>query len=139
MPEARADTTGSVTVNVPDDRLYSPDHLWALSEGDLVRVGITPWIVRVRSRDTSCQMRLPPVGTVLRAAEIAGEIETAKLVVDLFAPCDGVVESLNPVALTDAHRCLEDPWNHWLWRMRSASTAMLWSAPRYAAALPPSP
>ncbi len=125
-------------MNVPDDRQYSPDHLWALSEGDLVRVGVTPWLLRGSAPDAACRVRLPAVGRSLHAAEIAGELETGKLVVDLYAPCDGVVESLNPVALSDARRCLEDPWTHWLWRMRAASTDALWSALRYAAHTPSS-
>ncbi|MDB4931122.1 MAG: Glycine cleavage H-protein [Myxococcaceae bacterium] len=117
---------------VPDDRRYTPDHLWALDDGAAVRVGVTPWFAAaVRTEVTA--LHLPAIGVHLRTAAPAGSFETAKAALDLFAPCDGEVLQHNPDALADPARCLRDPWNTWLWRMSAAPNAPLWSAARYRA------
>jgi|GEM_PF-3865753 len=117
---------------VPDDRGYTPDHLWAADDGAAVRVGVTPWFAAA-ARAAVTALRLPAIGAHLRTAAPAGSLETAKAALDLFAPCDGEVLEHNPDALADPERCLRDPWDTWLWRMSVAPTAPLWSAARYRA------
>ncbi len=118
---------------IPDDaRGYTPDHVWARREPDgTVRVGATPWLV-TRANAVVTAVRPPPVGVRLYAAVAAGEVETNKSVVDVFAPCNGVVTAVNEALRGDPSRWREDPWcEGWLWCMTADSTAALWSAARY--------
>lgn len=117
-------------VEVPHDRAYTPDHLWAMATDEGVLVGVTPYVGSFPEEGFA--LRLPPVGARLRAAALAGEIESHKSSFDLFSPCDGVIVAHNPIVVSRPRSCLEDPWGDgWLWRMGDASVVGLWSALRY--------
>ena len=95
-------------MNIPDDRRYSEDHEWALSEDGLVRVGITDYAQDALGDVVFVQ--LPEVGASVQAGQSLGEVESTKSVSDIYAPVAGRVVQVN-VDLNDApNRLNEDPY-----------------------------
>ncbi|HEX6597091.1 MAG TPA: glycine cleavage system protein GcvH [Acidimicrobiales bacterium] len=96
-------------MNIPDDRRYSEDHEWALSEDGLVRVGITDYAQDALGDVVFVQ--LPEVGASVQAGQSLGEVESTKSVSDIYAPVAGRVVQVN-VDLNDApNRLNEDPYD----------------------------
>ncbi|MGH9223862.1 MAG: glycine cleavage system protein GcvH [Acidimicrobiales bacterium] len=95
-------------MNIPEDRRYSEDHEWALSEDGLVRVGITDYAQDALGDVVFVQ--LPEVGTSVTAGESLGEVESTKSVSDVYAPVTGRVVEVN-LELNDApNRLNDDPY-----------------------------
>ena len=95
-------------MNVPEDRRYSEDHEWALSEDGLVRVGITDYAQDALGDVVFVQ--LPEVGSSVQAGQSLGEVESTKSVSDVYAPVTGRVVQVN-ADLNDApNRLNDDPY-----------------------------
>jgi glycine cleavage system H protein len=95
-------------MNVPDDRRYSQDHEWALSEDGRVRVGITDYAQDALGDVVFVQ--LPEMGATVTAGEPLGEVESTKSVSDVYAPVTGRVVEVN-LDLNDApNRLNDDPY-----------------------------
>lgn len=119
-------------MSLPPDLMYTSDHEWIASEGDLSTVGVT-----AHASDALgdvVYLDLPAVGTTIKAGDTCGEIESTKSVSDLFAPADGEVVEINEAALADPGLVNTDPFGvGWLFRMRIAGTPELLDASAYAA------
>lgn len=116
--------------SLPNDRGYTPDHVWAQRVEGVVRVGLTPRFA-LALRGSPVRVRLPDVGARLCVATPCAEVESAKASVDVYAPCDGAVVAHNPDLMLDA--CLDDRWGSaWLWAMTADDLSHLWPAERYA-------
>jgi len=57
-------------MNLPEDRRYTKDHEWAMSEGDRVRIGITDYAQDALGDVVFVQ--LPEVGAVVEAGQSFG-------------------------------------------------------------------
>lgn len=77
----------------PSDRRYTKDHEWALSDGDLVRVGLTAYAVEQLGDVTLVD--LPEIGSEIQAYERFGDVESVKTVSEIFAPVSGEVVEIN--------------------------------------------
>ncbi|MEU8784480.1 glycine cleavage system protein GcvH [Streptomyces sp. NPDC048637] len=119
-------------MSLPPDLMYTSDHEWIASEGDLSTVGVT-----AHASDALgdvVYLDLPVVGTAITAGDACGEIESTKSVSDLFAPADGEVVEINEAAVADPGLVNTDPFGAgWLFRMRIAGTPDLLDASAYAA------
>jgi len=119
-------------MSLPPDLMYTSDHEWIASEGDLSTVGVT-----AHASDALgdvVYLDLPAVGTTIKAGDACGEIESTKSVSDLFAPADGEVVEINEAAVADPGLVNTDPFGSgWLFRMRIAGTPDLLDAAAYAA------
>lgn len=122
-------------MNVPEDRRYSEDHEWALSEGELVRVGITDYAQEALGDVVFVQ--LPKVGTAVTAGEPLGEVESTKSVSDVYAPVSGTVVEVNLDLNDSPNRLNDDPYGRgWLCVIRPAeagSAEALLDAAAYSA------
>ena len=80
---------------IPADRRYSQDHLWAQPGpgADLVRVGVTDFAQE--SLGDVVAVSLPRPGTTVTAGEACGDIESVKSLSDLVAPVTGTVSARN--------------------------------------------
>lgn len=93
-------------MEIPDDRLYSEDHLWVKLEDALATIGITEH-AREELGDID-YIELPAQDDIVTRGQSFGIIETSKAVTDLIAPVSGKVAEVNasliesPEALTDA-------------------------------------
>jgi glycine cleavage system H protein len=119
-------------MSLPPDLMYTRDHEWIASEGDVSTVGVT-----AHASDALgdvVYLDLPAVGTTIKACDACGEIESTKSVSDLFAPADGEVVEINEAAVADPGLVNTDPFGAgWLFRMRIAGTPELLDAAAYAA------
>lgn len=79
--------------NYPTNLRYTKDHEWIRLENGKVRVGITTYAVQQLGDITLVD--LPAVGTLLKAHERFGDIESVKAVSELFAPVSGKVFEVN--------------------------------------------
>ena len=82
---------------IPADRRYSKDHLWARPGADagpgLVRVGVTDFAQQ--SLGDVVDVTLPEPGATVTAGEACGDIESVKSLSDLVAPVTGTVRAHN--------------------------------------------
>jgi glycine cleavage system H protein len=102
--------------SIPDDLLYSREHVWVRIDGDLATIGITDHAQEKMGEILS--LDLPAVDSYVERDEPFGSIESAKAVIELISPVSGVVISVNEditdeigVVNSDPHDIvdLEDP------------------------------
>ena len=78
---------------IPDDLLYSREHVWVRVEGDLATIGITDHAQEKLGEVLSVD--LPEVDSCVERDEPFGSIESAKAVIELISPVSGVIISVN--------------------------------------------
>jgi glycine cleavage system H protein len=120
---------------IPDDLLYTRDHEWIRTDGDVVRVGITDYAQQALGDVVFVQQ--PDVGVVVTAGESCGEIESTKSVSDLFAPVDGTVTACNDALQGSPELVNSSPYEDgWILEVRlpgAIASDELLSAAEYAA------
>ena len=79
--------------SIPDDLLYSREHVWVRVEGDLATIGITDHAQEKLGEILS--LDLPEADSYVERDEPFGSIESAKAVIELISPVSGVVISVN--------------------------------------------
>lgn len=110
---------------VPEDRRYSREHEWALSEADgLVLVGITDFAQH--ELGDVVYVELPKPGDRVTQNARMGEVESVKAVSELFSPVSGEVAVVND-EVKDAPELLnESPHEKgWLIRVKPDDPAEL--------------
>ena len=89
---------GKFTFRVPEDRLYTAQGIWVLSEkgepSGRVRVGLTDYLQQ-HSGDVAFAF-VKPSGARLAADETLAEVETIKTLVEVPSPVAGTVVEPNP-------------------------------------------
>jgi glycine cleavage system H protein len=122
----------------PEDLKYTAEHEWlkAGEEGP-VRVGITDFAQDQLGDIVFVQ--LPDVGSVVRAGDACGELESTKSVSDLFAPVNGTVTAVNEALADQPDLVNSDPYGEgWLLDIDvedTAEVAALMDAEAYQAQL----
>ena len=106
----------------PEDRLYHPDHDWALVHDGVGTFGIT-WF----AQDALGEVVFfdpPEVGTSLSAGEPYAEVESVKAVSDVIAPLSGEIVEVN-TALADTPEAInEDPYGDgWMVKVKLSDPA----------------
>ena len=86
-------------MSIPTELRYTKDHEWTTGASGDVKVGITAFAAD--QLGSVVFVELPAVGTVLKAGETFGQVESTKSVSDLYAPLSGTVTAVNS-ALEDA-------------------------------------
>jgi glycine cleavage system H protein len=94
---------------VKDDRKYTRDHEWALTQGDEVVVGITAFAVDQLGDITLVNLDVQ-VGAQVEAGKAFGTIESVKTLSDLFAPVSGKVTRINQALADHPELVNQDPW-----------------------------
>jgi glycine cleavage system H protein len=106
-----------------DDRKYTKEHEWALTEGDEILVGITAFAVD-QLGDVTLVGIDAKVGATLNAHQPFGTIESVKTLSDLFAPVSGVVTRINTELEKQPELVNEDPWKKgWMIAIRPTKLA----------------
>ena len=113
-------------MNLPNDRRYTPDHVWVRPEGDHLVVGITE---HAQEALGSIEMiDLPVVGSTLSAHRACGSVESLKTVSDLVAPLDARVAGHNATVCDDPGMVNEQPYGDgWLMTLADFSPEALHS------------
>jgi glycine cleavage system H protein len=94
MAECLETVIDKFVFRVATDRFYSSEGVWALSEGNRVRVGVSDY-VQQRNGDVAFA-HVRPAGTKLLAGDELAELETIKATVSVLSPVAGQVVEVNP-------------------------------------------
>ncbi len=104
-------------MQLPDDRRYSPEHVWALVENNELVIGITDHAQSALGSVVS--LDLPVKGQSISASDICGTIESMKTASDLIAPLNARVVDINDSVEMDPEMINEDPYGEgWLLRLK---------------------
>ena len=79
--------------SIPDDLLYSREHVWVRVEEDLATIGITDHAQEKLGEILS--LDLPEADSYVERDEPFGTIESAKAAIELISPVSGVVIGVN--------------------------------------------
>jgi glycine cleavage system H protein len=112
-------------LTTPDDRRYTAEHQWVISEGDgTCTVGIT-WFAQDELGEIT-YVDLPDKSERVTAGEAYGVIESTKTVSDLYAPVSGVVVEVNAALAGEPTLVNSEPYGQgWLIRVRPDDPAAI--------------
>jgi len=117
-------------MTVPQKYQYTSEHEWLDIDGSRATVGVTAFAADALG--DVVHVELPETGTLLKAGESCGELESTKSVSDLYAPADGVVVETNDAVVHDPSLLNSDPFGAgWLIRMELTGTYELLSSEAY--------
>jgi glycine cleavage system H protein len=113
MPEYLETTVDKFIFKVATDRYYSSEGLWALADGNRIRLGLSDFLQQ-RSGDVAFAEVRPADVTVVVGDEVA-TIETIKVNISLTSPVTGKVVEVNPAMSTAPEAINQDPYGEgWL-------------------------
>ncbi len=113
MPEFLETTVDKFIFRVAADRWYSPEGVWALPDGDRVRVGMSDFLQQLNGDVAFAEVR--PTGTSLAPGDELALIETIKVNLEVPSPISGVVGLANPALETSPEVINQDPYGEgWL-------------------------
>ena len=92
----------------PEGLYYNEDHDWARVDGESATFGIT-WYAQDALGEVVFYSPAA-VGTVVSKGGEYGELESTKLVSDLYSPVNGEVSAINEKLLDDPTRVATDPY-----------------------------
>jgi glycine cleavage system H protein len=96
-------------MDLPDELLYSREHLWIRVEGGKAVIGITDYAQD--SLGTISAVELPDVGDELEQDDSFGTVEARKTIADLYAPVSGHVLEVNGEVVDSPEIINDDPYD----------------------------
>jgi glycine cleavage system H protein len=118
---------------IPPDLKYAKSHEWVRTESDgSVTIGITDYAQASLGDITFVQ--LPKVGTVFKAGDTFGVVESVKAASDLYAPVAGTVTAVNELLNQKPEALNQDSYGEaWIMKLGSPGPATgLMEADAYA-------
>ncbi|HMA03852.1 MAG TPA: glycine cleavage system H protein [Gemmatimonadaceae bacterium] len=107
---------------VPDELLYTEEHLWVGWTDDEVTIGLTAY--GQQELGETIFVELPALDEKFSRLDVFGTIEAEDAVSELFAPVGGVVVDINLLLAKDPTLVNSDPYGDgWLLRLRPSSIA----------------
>ncbi|KQC10173.1 MAG: glycine cleavage system protein H [Smithella sp. SDB] len=94
---------------LPEDVLYSSEHVWVRVDGSMATIGITDY-VQERLGDI-LSVEFLEADTYVERDETFGSIESIKEVVDLIAPVSGTIVVINEDIIDDSDIINRDPYD----------------------------
>lgn len=91
---------GKYEARFPTDRLYVRHHMWFQATAGAYRVGFTAFAVRMLQDVYFLDWSIEP-GTLVKARQEIGEVESSKAISTLHAPADGTLLGFNPALMKD--------------------------------------
>ena len=121
---------------IKDGLLYSTDHEWVKVEGDIAIIGITDHAQNALHEITFVE--ISEVGTVLKANDECGLVESMKASSDLFTPIAGEIIEVNTELEDSPEKINEDCYGAgWMFKIKpsnlEADLAALMDAKAYKA------
>ena len=99
-------------------RLFSNKHVWVLSDGERVTIGITEFAQE--KLGSIMFLNLPDEGEIIEAGQRFGDIESIKNVSDLVSPVSGEVVKVNDELIEEPEAINEDPYESWFLEVKVA-------------------
>jgi glycine cleavage system H protein len=108
----------------PSNCRFSESHEWFLSQGQEITMGITQFAANELTDVTYVQLK--PVGTVVKAGESIGEVESVKTTSEVYSAVSGTIAATNDQAVQDPSLLNSDPFGKgWLVRIQATDTTSL--------------
>lgn len=109
--------------NIPADLRYAKSHEWLKVAADgTATVGITDYAQNSLGDITFVQV--PKPGTVLKAGETFGVVESVKAASDVYAPAAGTVLEVNQALNANPEKVNQSPYaDGWMLKLKLASPA----------------
>jgi glycine cleavage system H protein len=109
---------------VADDRKYTKEHEWVMSDGDSATIGVTEYAAS--EMGDVVFLELPEPGDGVGAGDAVGTIETVKSVEDLYCPVTGEITEVNEAVLDAPELVNQDPLNGgWLFKLKITDAAQM--------------
>jgi glycine cleavage system H protein len=109
MTEFLETTVDKFIFKVAADRHYNDEGVWAKSEGELVRIGLSDF-VQQRNGDVAFA-EVKPSGTKITLGDEVAVIETIKVDIAFSSPLTGTIVEVNP-AMEEAPEAInQDPYS----------------------------
>jgi glycine cleavage system H protein len=106
--------------DVPDELLYSEEHLWVEWTDDVVTIGLTDY--GQAELGDMIFVELPAIDESFTRLDVFGTIEAAEAVTELFSPLGGTVLETNLRLAKEPRLVNSDPYGEgWLVRLRPKS------------------
>jgi glycine cleavage system H protein len=116
---------GQFPAEIPADRQYAKNHMWALTHGDVYRFGFTAYAVRLLQDVYFLDWTVQPPVQLVERQEI-GAVESKKAESSLFAPIAGELTAYNEELLSDPSAINFDKYGDgWLFEMRGSGNGLL--------------
>jgi glycine cleavage system H protein len=113
MPDYLETTVDKFIFKVATDRLYSAEGIWALPDGNRVRVGMTDFLQQLNGDVAFAEVQ--PEGTAVATGDEVAAIETIKANVSVTSPVGGTVAEVNPAMELSPEAINQDPYGQgWL-------------------------
>lgn len=111
-------------MDLPEELLYSKEHIWIRVEGGKAVVGVTDYAQE--QLGTISALELPDTGDELDQDDSFGTVEARKTVADLYAPLSGVVLEVNSEVVDSPEIVNDDPYDGgWLLVMEMSDSEEL--------------
>ena len=108
----------------PTTARFSESHEWFQAKGQEVTMGITQFAANELTDVTYVQLK--PVGTVVKAGETIGEVESVKTTSEVYAAVAGTITAVNEDAVKDPSLLNSDPFGRgWLVKLQATDVAPL--------------
>jgi len=121
------------SMTVPQELLYSEDHVWVRRDGRRAVIGVTDFAQR--ELGDIVFVELPEAGAELAAGEPFGSLESVKTVSELYAPLSGTVTAVNEALLSEPETINRSPYGDgWMIELElkdPAEADRLWTAEKY--------
>lgn len=117
---------GQYGAEIPTDRQYVTNHMWALSSGpSRYRFGLTSYAVRLLQDVYFLDWTVEPPAPLSNRQSI-GSIESKKAESDLYAPLAGRLVAINGESLDDPSAINVDPYGEgWLFEIETDAASLL--------------
>jgi glycine cleavage system H protein len=103
----------------PSDYRYTKEHEWIKVDGSVGTIGITDY-AQAELGDVVF-VELPKAGTLVKAGQSFGTVESVKAVSEIFSPVSGEVVETNAALADSPEKINQDPHGAaWLVRVRLA-------------------
>jgi glycine cleavage system H protein len=113
MPDYLETTVDKFIFKVATDRLYSAEGIWALADGNRVRVGMTDFLQQLNGDVAFAEVQ--PEGTAVAIGDEVAVIETIKANVEVPSPVGGAIVEVNPAMELSPEVINQDPYGEgWL-------------------------
>ena len=101
-----------MSVDAPDDLMYTESHEWIETDGDLARIGLTDFAQGLLGDIIS--VGLPEYGERVTAGDCFASVESISRVWEVFSPVSGIVVAVNQDLDKHPEDINLDPYGAWL-------------------------
>ncbi|MGI6221092.1 MAG: glycine cleavage system protein H [Coriobacteriales bacterium] len=101
-----------MSVDAPDDLMYTESHEWIETDGDIARIGLTDYAQNLIGDIIS--VSLPEDDEPVVAGDCIASAESLGRVWEMFSPVNGIVATVNPDLFEHPEDINLDPYGAWL-------------------------